>query len=626
MDEATILAGLNDEQRRAVETVRGPLCILAGAGSGKTTTITRRVANQVSTGAFSPSQILAVTFTDKAASEMRVRLARLGVTGVAARTVHAAALGQLHTYGAGPGGILPSKAMILVHLARALPRPYRFRPIGDLATEIEWAKNRRLTPDTYRDGLGDHTPPIPPELMWTVFREYERRKARMGKVDFEDILERAIGLFDEDDHARVDFRTRVHAFTVDEYQDVNLLQQTLLERWLGARDDLCVVGDDFQSIYGFTGATPRHLLEMPRRFPRATVVRLELNYRSTPQVLEFANRLVPRLGGTEKRLRPIHDGGPVPAVRALDGPGETAFVVQQVRALHDEGVPFGDIAVLYRTNARSAAYEAALTEAGIPFQVREGGFLTRQAARRLRSLLARSDSAAVASSVRDAARAEGYLPAPDRTLGEGELVRQADLARLVDLAERFDDGARTLADFFAALDRRFGLEGGRDQGVQLLTYHRAKGLEFEAVFLPCLEEKELPSRQAKTPPDLDEERRLLYVGITRARRHLFVTWSSGAKRSRFLSELGVTSPARRGPRTEVPETPTHVALRQWRLERARTDGVPAYVVMHDATLAEIVRVRPQSRAELATVPGIGPAKLDRYGDDLLAALAAAPAA
>ena len=629
MDRDRIFAGLNAEQRRAVDAVRGPVCILAGAGSGKTTTITRRIANQVATGTFRPDEILAVTFTDKAAGEMRARLGALGVTGVHARTFHAAALGQLHAYGAAPpSGVLPSKAIALTNVARALPRPYRFRPVGDLATEIEWAKNRRLTHETYEDSLGDHRPPIPPDLMTRVFREYERRKAAQGKVDFEDLLERAVRLLEDDDHARADLRTRFSAFTVDEYQDVNLLQQALLELWLGSRDDLCVVGDDHQAIYSFTGATPGYLLDAPARYPHATVVRLEENYRSTPEVLALANRLVPRLGGVEKRLRAAASPGPEPVVQAFDGPDETRFVVERVRALRAEGVPWGEIAVLYRTNARSAGYEEALAAADIPFQVREGGFLTRQAARRIRATLRRSSSTSVAESVHRAARADGLLDAPTKRLGEQELVRQADLARLLELARAFDDGERTMGEFFASLDERFGPDA-QVEGVQLLTYHRAKGLEFVAVFLPRLEEKELPIRQARTPAEIDEERRLLYVGITRAKRHLHLSWSIGATPSRFVRELGFAAerPRRADPvRVDVVETPTHAALRRWRLERARADGVPAFVVFHDKTLAALAARRPSTRDELAAVPGIGPAKLDRYGDDVLAALAAALAA
>src|SRR5215216_3137599 len=283
-----VLDGLNPEQRRAAEAVRGPVCILAGAGSGKTTTITRRIAWQVASGAVRPHEILAVTFTDKAAAEMRARLERLGVAGVEARTFHSAALSQLRrAKGDAPGRILSTKALLL---------PFRFRPAGDLATEVEWAKNRRLTPQSYRDRLGSHEPPIPADLMASVFREYERRKEASGLIDFEDLLELAVRLYEEDEWALAALRERYSAFTVDEYQDVNLLQQSLLELWLGPRDDLCAVGDDYQSIYGFTGASPEWLLGLASRFPHATVVRLEENYRSTPQVLSLANRLVPKLG------------------------------------------------------------------------------------------------------------------------------------------------------------------------------------------------------------------------------------------------------------------------------------------------------------------------------------------
>src|ERR687887_559598 len=328
MDVEAIFAGLNPEQRRAVETVRGPVCILAGAGSGKTTTITRRIANQVASGAFAAREILAVTFTDKAAAEMRGRLEALGVEGVTARTFHAAALGQLHALGGKPPGkIVASKALPLRQITNSLPMPYRFRPAGDLATEVEWAKNRRLTPATYLEGLGDHRPPIPPDLMQRVFRTYEERKLAAGYADFEDLLELAIRLFDEDPHALAELRERYSAFTVDEYQDVNLLQQTLLERWLGPRDELCAVGDDYQAIYAFTGATPRYLLELPDRYPHATVVRLEANYRSTAQVLGLANRIVHRLGGAEKGLRATRGNGPEVAIRRFHSAGAGEGVV-----------------------------------------------------------------------------------------------------------------------------------------------------------------------------------------------------------------------------------------------------------------------------------------------------------
>jgi DNA helicase-2/ATP-dependent DNA helicase PcrA len=596
-----IVAGLNAEQRAAVEATRGPVCILAGAGTGKTTTITRRIAWQVRSEAFAASEIVAVTFTDKAAGELRARLAALGVEGVRASTFHSAALALLRRFAGDPGRILSTKALLLRQIANRLPAPYKFRPAGDLATEIEWAKNRRLTPETYYDGLDEHEPPIPPDLLHRVFREYERRKSEAGALDFEDLLERTIRALESDEQSLALVRERWRAFTVDEYQDVNLLQQTLLDLWLGERDELCAVGDDYQSIYGFTGASAEWLLALPQRFPHATVVRLEENYRSTPQVLAFANRLVPSLGGAEKSLRAVAGDGPEPDVRG------GASVSGRIAELHDAGVPYEQQAVLVRTNARAADFEEELHDAGIPFQ--GASLLARDAARRLLKALRRGDADA-GPAVREAAVAQGWLVSPPEKLGEREQTRQADLARLVRLAEHFDGDVDA---FVASLHERFGASAGR--GVHLLTLHRAKGLEFEAVHLPRLEEGELPIRRG----DVDEERRLLYVGLTRAKRHLLVTWEG--KPSRFLRELGVGAARIAKPVDDLP--PAFAALREWRLERAKADEVPAYVVFHNATLAEIAERRPRTLDELARVPGVGPAKLERYGADVLAALAAA---
>jgi DNA helicase II / ATP-dependent DNA helicase PcrA len=613
-----IFEGLNPEQRRAVEAVRGPVCILAGAGSGKTTTITRRIANQVATGMFAADEILAVTFTDKAATEMRGRLEALGVAGVTARTFHSAALAQLHWLGDPPRRILPSKALSLRRIGNGLPPPYKFRPAGDLATEIEWAKNRRLTPDTYLDGLGDHEPPIPPDLMKRVFRFYESEKEAQGFADFEDVLGLATFLLEEDEHALAQVRERYRAFTVDEYQDVNLLQQELLDRWLGGSDELCAVGDDYQSIYAFTGATPQYLLDLPRRFAHATVVRLEENYRSTPQVLALANRLVPALGGEEKVLRAARAAGPEPVLRAFpDSSAEQAGVVERVRELHAEGVPYDEIAVLCRTNARLADFEEPFHEARIPFQ--GAALLSREAARQLlKRLRALNPTPVVAAAVRAYAKDAGWVERPPDKLGERELVRQSDLGRLVKLAAEFDDGERTTRDFIADLERRFSSSGAERQGVHLLTLHGAKGLEFEAAFLPRVEEKELPIRQAKQPHEIAEERRLLYVGLTRAKRHLAVTWSG--KPSRFLGELGVQVST---PRPAEPDDPLYAALKKWRLQRATADDLPAYVVFHNSTLAEIAGRRLRGLSEFWTVPGVGPTKLQRYGDEVLAVLRAA---
>jgi DNA helicase-2/ATP-dependent DNA helicase PcrA len=320
-DLESVLAGLNEAQREAARALQGPVAILAGAGTGKTTTITHRIACQVRGGAFEPSQILAVTFTDKAAGELRARLAALGVEGVEARTFHSAALSQLsRLWSAYTGEPLPEvldhKAPVISSLANALPPPHKFLPRRELAGEIEWAKNRMIPPERYLDELADHEAPIPAELMLRVYDGYERRKRSMGRLDFEDMLGVVLRLFDEHPEAAERVRSRFAAFTVDEYQDVNPLQTALLERWLGDRDELCVVGDDYQTIYAFTGASPSHLLGFTKRFPHATVVRLEENYRSTPEVLELANRLATRLGGFRKTLRATRPSGPPPLARA----------------------------------------------------------------------------------------------------------------------------------------------------------------------------------------------------------------------------------------------------------------------------------------------------------------------
>ncbi len=640
MDPARVLEGLNEAQRRAAEDVRGPVAILAGAGTGKTTTITHRIAFQVSTCAFEARQILAVTFTEKAAGELKTRLARLGVEGVEARTFHAAALSQLSRLWPAHTGrplpeILPTKAPLISSLANALPPPHRFLPGAELAGEIEWAKNRRITPDAYLSALATegHEPPIPGELMHRVYDGYERRKHRSGRIDFEDMLALAVALFDEHPAAADEVRSRFAAFTVDEYQDVNPLQQALLERWLGDRDDVCVVGDDYQTIYSFTGASPSHLLEFPARFANATLVRLEQNYRSSPQVLAVANALAAHLGGFDKTLRATLPDGPSPTARSLpNAAAEVTFIVNECRRLRDADVEWDEMAVLSRINARTEPFEEGFASAGIPYQVRDGAFLRRPAARAVLARLRRSGGKVV-EAVEATTDELGYAPGADHDSDE-EATRQADLGRLRQLAGEYRTAAgpdATLDGFVTELQHRFAPER-QGRGVQLMTYHRAKGLEFDAVFLPRLLDGELPYRSRRAHADPNEERRLLYVGITRARRHLFLSWphDAKAKPSPFLEEIGVRShdrqqPARTSARARVSAANVGGTLfdelRAWRLRRAKADGVPAYVVFHDATLAAIADRRPRDWADLAAIPGIGPAKLDRYADEVLAVLA-----
>ena len=637
------LEGLNSAQRQAAEAVRGPVAILAGAGTGKTTTITHRIANQVGSGAFEPRQVLAVTFTQKAAGELKRRLSELGVlTDVEARTFHASALRQLSSLwprftGRDLPEVLNTKAQILNPIANGLPGAYRFLPRRELAGEIEWAKNRLVNPAGYLEAIEaeGRTPPLPPDLMQRTFKAYERTKGD-HRMDFEDMLLMLVRLLeDETDAARL-VHERFHTFTIDEYQDVNPLQQALLDRWLGGRDELCVVGDDYQTIYTFTGASPESLLTFPDRYPNATVVRLEANYRSSPQVLTVANALARSLGGFHKTLHATRADGTNPTARALpDANSEVAFVVSEAARLRESGMPWEQIAVLYRINARSEAFEEAFAAAGVPYQVRDGSFLRRPGPRGAIVRLQRvGDTDDVEAAVVQVTDAIGYSAnGLGDDAGEEEASRQADLGRLRALATEYAGAAgpeASVAAFLLELEHRFAAER-EGRGVQLMTYHRAKGLEFDAVFLPRLLDGELPYRARRSEADPDEERRLLYVGITRAREHLFLSWPREPRStpSQFLLEIGVVKPEATRPVQEARRRRAPVAagagrgplfdrLKEWRRVRASTDGVPAYVIFHDTTLAEIAERKPHDWADLASVPGIGPAKLERYADEVLA--------
>ncbi|MGH2477063.1 MAG: ATP-dependent helicase, partial [Candidatus Limnocylindrales bacterium] len=678
-DPDALLSDLDPAQRAAVTTVRGPLCILAGAGTGKTRVITRRVAYALATDAVAPIDVLVVTFTDKAATEMRERLAEVGRRGVTASTFHAAALRQLRhfwprVHGGDLPGILSSKASLLAPLAATLPGGYRYLAVRDLAAEIEWAKARRIGPSTYLEqvALQGHDGPLPPDLMAGLYRRYESARERAGLIDFEDMLARTVELLETDPSAADEVRARYRWFSVDEYQDTNPLQQALLDVWLGDRDDLAVVGDEDQTIYTFTGATSDYLTRFTTRFPSAIVVQLESNFRSSPQVLTLANRVLAagraavdeRLPGEPprpvKRLVATLGEGPEPAVAGFETDEmELAAVSARVRALAREGVAYGDMAVLVRTNAQLPAFEAGFGAAGIPFHVRGERFfarpevrrgmrvaasLARPAARRVAEArgVAEADGSDLAARLAEAFERELGVRRADVPQGDAARERHAAVVTLLELAEDLvaaDPGTDVVA-FVAELERRAEVEaGGTASGVELLTYHRAKGLEWDAVFLPALEDGTLPIRQATAPQEIAEERRLLYVGVTRARRHLWLSWAhrrtattgreGRRSRSPFLDGL-VRGPARARSVRVVPpgaagrpreigpaageRSPLSNALRAWRTARARSDAVAPFIVFHDATIEAIAERRPRSIADLRRVPGVGPTKLDRYGE------------
>jgi DNA helicase-2/ATP-dependent DNA helicase PcrA len=653
---------LNPEQQRAVEATSGPVCILAGAGTGKTRVITRRVAYAIATGTVHPGHVLVVTFTEKAAGEMQQRLAGLGFAGVAARTFHSAARRQLEYFwprlsATPPPQVLDSKATLLGPLQRSLPGGYKFTPLKDLADEIEWAKARRLGPDGYQaevERLG-RTPPLPPDLMAGLFRRYEQRKDRAGRIDFEDMLVRTLEALETVPGVAEEVRGRYRWFSVDEYQDTNPLQQALLEAWLGERDDLAVVGDEDQTIYTFTGASSEYLSGFTRRWPHAQVLRLERNYRSTPQVLATANRLLARDGQARpKRLLATCPPGPPPTVQAFESAdAEAGALVGEVRRLAGLGVDLDQVAVLLRTNAQIPPLEEAFGTAELPFQVRGELFFRRPEVRGALALLRARAGRASGGGLVDAVESIWFerlgFRRDDEPKGEEARERHASLVTLLGLAERLQQHQERagLAEFLVELSRRAADESaGVGGGVNLLTYHRAKGLEFDAVLLPALEEGLLPIRQASTPQEVAEERRLLYVGLTRARTHLWLSWAArrvgpsgreGPRRpSRFLDDLvppgaGRVRPravtaglgrAERGHGAAPPDSPLAERLRAWRRQRARSDEVPPYVVFNDRTLEALARRRPQSRGELLAIEGIGPSKLDRYGDELLGLLTA----
>jgi DNA helicase-2/ATP-dependent DNA helicase PcrA len=664
-----LLAGLNPCQREAVTSEAAPLCILAGAGSGKTRVLTRRIAWRVSRGTAEARHVLALTFTRRAAGELGARLAQLGVRDqVAAGTFHGIAYAQLRRRWSErsehPPALLERKARILAPML-----PQRAAGAGaedawvqpaDVAAEIEWAKARMVPPGRYEAeaAAASRKPPLPLAVVAGLYERYEQEKRRRGLVDFDDLLLACARAVETDAEFAAAQRWRFRHLFVDELQDVNPAQYRLLEAWRGGRADLCVVGDPNQAIYAWNGADPTFLTGFARRFPGAAVVHLDDNYRSSPQVLAVANVVV----GGHHRLRAHEPDGPLPTVTSFPTDREEAAgVARSVRRRHGGNRPWSDVAILTRTHAQLVLFEEAMRAAGVPFRVRGSArFLgqpeVRDALGHLRTLPPGAPmSEAVADLVdltREATAAAGGAPS-ERAQHLESLAR---LGHEYVAAEPGGVVAGFLAWLVATL-RGDEPDAGGD-AVELATLHAAKGLEWPIVFVAGLEQGLVPIGHAESPEAHAEERRLLYVGLTRARRELHCSWAEkrtfGARTvsrspSPYLDliDAAVQALAEGRPppdwRAHLAESRARVkaarpagplvgcnadprvleTLKTWRAETAKATGVPAYVVFHDTTLAAVAEAKPRDRAALLALPGVGRVKVERYGDALLSVVAAA---
>ena len=584
MDADELLAALDPEQRAVALARSGPVCVLAGAGTGKTRAITHRIAYAVATGAVNPAQVLALTFTVRAAGELRGRLRALGggAEAVRATTFHSAALRQLTYFwprviGGRPPRLVESKLPLLREAARDLGLRLDGAALGEAVTEIEWAKVCQVHPGSYvfaatEAGRG---PSADVEGTGRLYAAYEALRRDRQLIDFESVLELTAAILLTEPVAAREVHSAFRYFTVDEFQDVNPLQKLLLDAWLGGREELCVVGDPRQTIYSFTGATSEYLRSFTIDYPQATMVRLVRDYRSTPQVVGAANRLVSATASSagpagSDALVAQRPPGPEPVVtRYADEEAEAAGVAASIAALTRSGVPPHEIAVLLRINAHMERFERALSDEGVPYMVRGAErFYDRPEVRQALVLLRGAARAAGAGT--DATGLPGELPAAVRhVLASAGLTAAAPAARgavrerwesLAAIAGLADDltaarPAATLAEFAAELAER--AETGHAPvaaAVTLATMHAAKGLEWDAVLLPGLTEGIMPIVHARTAEAVEEERRLLYVAVTRARVHLVLSWSpartpgaeASRQRSRFLPALQASIAGARG--------------------------------------------------------------------------------
>ena len=682
------LGDLDTDQQQAATAPRGPVAILAGAGTGKTRTITYRIAHLIDQGFVGGNRVMAVTFTKRAAGEMAHRLRLMGIGGVQARTFHAAAMRQLAYFWPQVAGnlswqLLDNKFPLVGRAARSLGIDSSVENVRDILSEIEWAKSRLISPEQYVAETAHRHTPQPAPIVAQIYQRYEDAKINpdVMLLDFDDLLLHVAGAIENSTAIAEEFRAQYCTFVVDEYQDVTPLQQRVLSAWLGNRDDITVVGDANQTIYSFTGASPEFLLDFSRTYPHATVVKLQRDYRSTPQIADLANTIISqatgRVSGTKLQLRGMLPAGPAPVFAGYDDePAEARAVAERIKHLIEQGVPPAEIAVLYRINAQSAPFEQALADAGIVYQVRGGEeFFKRPEIRqaistliRLSQLEAHQPPDLIGPRVHELVES-ALVPiglTPQEPEGAQARERWQSLQALVELSKELGKATPDL-NLIGLLHQLHQRDTNKHpptmQGVTLASLHAAKGLEWDAVFLVGLTDGSLPITHAIKAgvAAIEEERRLFYVGVTRARKHLFHSWSAARqeggrhsrKRTRFLDDIipdtnkiTTAKPAKRyrsparckvcgSPLVDMPERilgrcnncPSDAdpqifeTLRVWRAGVAKTNNIPAYIVFSDATLQAIAEALPTNTAELLKINGIGQVKVERYGQDLLETVA-----
>lgn len=689
-DPDALLDALDPEQRQVATSLNGPVAVIAGAGTGKTRAITHRIAYGVQKGVYAPTAVLAVTFTTRAAGEMRGRLQRLGVSGVQARTFHSAALRQLQyfwprAFGGDLPAVVDNRMSLVAEAAGRLRVPVDTAVLRDLVGEISWAKVSNVSPADYpaiAESSNRVLASVRPEVVARVFTGYEEAKRDRGRIDFDDILLCTAAMLA--DHADVadEVRRAYRHLVVDEYQDVSPLQETLVNLWLGDRRDLCVVGDPAQTIHSFAGARSDYLTGFARRHHDTTVIRLVRDYRSTPQVVEVANAIMRQTGRegagsanamTAVTLRAQRPPGPTPVfLDAPDEATEAARVADWLAERHAAGVDYREMAVLFRINAQSPAFEQALADRGIPYLVRGAErFYERPEVRRALGVLGAAIRAARSDDQEDSAAAEvrailgGLGWTPEAPQGGGQQrERWESWSALISVADDLvaADGFTTLEAVVDELQRRASAQHAPvAQGVTIATIHSAKGLEWDAVAVVGAHEGTLPFILATKPHEIAEERRLLYVAVTRAREHLHISWSrsrggSGNRQpSRFLDgvrpesataargdtrrrargsamaarcrvcEGSLSSAAERklGRHADCPSSYDEqllADLKAWRSEQAKDQKIPAYCIVTDATLLALAEQVPTDEQGLLGISGIGRVKADKYGADLLAML------